>query len=129
MVLKQKHTVCTVTYYVRAVPSVNQDLVVGVSLPLDLLGAVGSWRLRFAGGRKGERLKDLSYTSLTHKTRHQACLVQSAARDGGLPFRHGRGDVSVIESGMPGKQDDASVTKHAVEKQLRRAQQQQENIG
>lgn len=55
------------------------------------------------------------------------CLVQSAARDdGGLPVRHGGGDVSVIESGMPRKQDDASVTEHAVEKELRRAQQQGE---
>lgn len=42
----------TVTYYVRAVPSVNQDLVVGVGLPLHLLGAVASWGLRFAEGRK-----------------------------------------------------------------------------
>lgn len=57
----------------------------------------------------------------------QAGFVQSAARDGGLPVRHGRGDVSVIESGMPGKQDNASVAKHTVEKQLRGAQQQQEN--
>lgn len=50
--------------------------------------------------------------------------MQSAARVGGLPVRHGRGDVSVIESGVPRKQDDASVAKHTVEKQLRRAQQQ-----
>lgn len=52
--------------------------------------------------------------------------MQSAARDGGLPFSHGRGDVSVIKSGVPGKQDNASVAKHTVEKQLRRAQQQQQ---
>lgn len=48
-------------------------------------------------------------------------MVWSAARDGGLPVRDGRGDVSVIQSSMPGKQDDASVAKHTVEKQLRRA--------
>lgn len=35
-----------------------------------------------------------------------------------LPVRHGRGDVSIIEAGVPWKQDDASVAKHAVEKQL-----------
>lgn len=38
------------THYVRAVPGVNQDLVVGVGLPLNLLGAVGSWGLTFAEG-------------------------------------------------------------------------------
>ena len=37
-----------ITHYVRAVPGVNQDLVVGVGLPLHLLGTVGSWGLRFA---------------------------------------------------------------------------------
>lgn len=56
----------------------------------------------------------------------QAGFLQSAARDGCLPVRHGRGDVSVIESSMPGKQDYASVAKHTVEKQLRGAQQQQQ---
>lgn len=35
------------------------------------------------------------------------------------PVGHGRGDVSVVESGVPRKQDDASVAKHAVEKELR----------
>lgn len=58
---------------------------------------------------------------------NKGCLVQSAARgDGGLPVRHGGSDVSVIESGVPREQDDASVTEHAVEKELRRAQQQGE---
>lgn len=38
------------TYYVRAVPGVNEDLVVRVSLPLHLLRAVGSGRLGFAAG-------------------------------------------------------------------------------
>lgn len=37
----------------------------------------------------------------------------------GSPVGHGWGDVSVIESGVPRKQDDASVAKHAVEKELR----------
>lgn len=55
---------------------------------------------------------------------NEVCLLQSAVGTGGLPVRHGRGDVSVIESGVPRKQDDASVAKHTVEKQLRRAQQQ-----
>lgn len=46
-------------YDVRAVSGVNQNLVVSVSLPLHLLGAVGSWRLRFAvdkekGGKKDD---------------------------------------------------------------------------
>lgn len=36
-----------------------------------------------------------------------------------LPVRHRWGDVSVIETGVPGKQDDASVAKYTVEKQLR----------
>lgn len=49
-------------------------------------------------------------------------MAQSASH-GALPVRHGRGDVSVIESGVPRKQDDASVAKHTVEKQLRREQQ------
>lgn len=40
------------THYVRAVPRVNQDLVVGVGLPLHLLGAMGSWGLALAEGRK-----------------------------------------------------------------------------
>lgn len=40
-------------------------------------------------------------------------------RKGGSPVSHGRCDISVVESGMPGKQDDASVAKHAMEKQLR----------
>lgn len=43
-------------YDVRAVSGVNQNLVVSVSLPLHLLGAVGSWRLRFAVDKeKGEK--------------------------------------------------------------------------
>ncbi len=50
-------TVNWVTYDVRAVPSVNQDLVVGVGLPLHLLGAVGSWGLRFARGKEEEPQK------------------------------------------------------------------------
>lgn len=54
MYVKRKHIV---TYYVRAVPSVNQDLVVGVGLPLHLLGAMGSWGLRFAERRKQETQK------------------------------------------------------------------------
>lgn len=41
----------------------------------------------------------------------------------GSPVGHGRGDVSVIESGVPGKQDDASVAKHAVEEELRRCEE------
>lgn len=118
------------TYYVRAVPGVNQDLVVGVSFPLHLLGAVGSWRLRFTEGRNKETNNKVSFIkTLTNKPKSiQACLVQSADRDRGLPVRHGRGDVSVIESGMPGKQDNASVAKHTVEKQLRGAQQQEKGI-
>lgn len=57
------------THDVRAVPSVNQDLVVGVGLPLYLLGAVGSWGLVFAKGRKTQ--KSLSYTGLSYKSRQQ----------------------------------------------------------
>lgn len=108
------------THDVRAVPSVNQDLVVGVGLPLYLLGAVGSWGLVFAEGRKTQkRVTQVSPTNQDNKV----CLVQSAARGGGLPVGHGRGNVSVIESGVPRKQDDASVAKHTVEKQLRAQQQ------
>lgn len=54
--------------------------------------------------------------------------MQSAASDGGLPVRHGGGDVSVIESGVPRKQDDASVAKHTMEKQLRRATTRRKEI-
>ena len=38
----------------RAVPGVDQDLVVGVSLPLHLLGPMGTARgLRLTGGGEG----------------------------------------------------------------------------
>lgn len=40
-------------------------------------------------------------------------------QSGGSPVGHGRGDVSVVESGVPRKQDDAPVAKHAVEEELR----------
>lgn len=112
----------------RAVPRVNQNLVVGVGLPLHLLGAMGSWGLTLAEGRKigGEKRLRITQVYSTNQD-NVVCLVQSAARDdGGLPVRHGRGNVSVVESGMPRKQDDASVTEHAVEKELGRAQQQGE---
>lgn len=39
-----------ITHYVRTVSGVDEDLVVGVSFPLDLLGAVGYRGLRFAKG-------------------------------------------------------------------------------
>lgn len=50
--LKEKHVT---THYVRTVPRVNQDLVVGVGLPLHLLGAMGSWGLTLAEGRKKKK--------------------------------------------------------------------------
>ncbi len=86
------------------------------------------WAPGGSGLLKEESKKDLSYASLTNPQTKpaRAHLVQSAAGGGGLPVRYGRGDVSVIESGVPGEQDDASVAKHTVEKQLRRAQQQGE---
>lgn len=40
----------------RAVSGVNEDLVVSVSLPLHLLGAVGPWGLRFAAGRSTTKI-------------------------------------------------------------------------
>lgn len=40
------------TYYMRAVSGVDQDLVVGVGLPLHLLRAMSSRGLTFANGRK-----------------------------------------------------------------------------
>lgn len=98
-----------------AVSGVNKDLVVGVSLPLHLLGAVGSWRLTLAAAKRQER----------------ALIETAPSHWGGLPpeirvspVRHGRSDISVVEPGMPGKQDNASVAKHAVQKELWRAQQQ-----
>lgn len=39
-----------ITHYVRTISGVNEDLVVGVSFSLDLLGAVGYRGLRFAKG-------------------------------------------------------------------------------
>lgn len=40
------------THYVRTVSGVDQDLVVGVGLPLHLLRAVSSGGLPFAEGRR-----------------------------------------------------------------------------
>lgn len=40
----------------------------------------------------------------------------------GLPVGHGRGDIAVVESGVPRKQDNASVSKHAVQKELKEKQ-------
>lgn len=116
-----------VTYYVRAVPGINQDLVVGVSLPLHLLGAMGSWGLWLAGSKKNTH----SWLHMMHHIGTPQLKLwwaswAGSSRKGVLPVRHRRGDVSVIQSGMPGKQDNASVAKHTVEKQLRREQQQGE---
>lgn len=52
------------TDYVRAVPGVNQDLVVGVGFPLNLLGAVGSWGLTFAEGGQTKKKESHLYRSL-----------------------------------------------------------------
>lgn len=97
------------THDVRAVPGVDQDLVVGVGFALHLLRAVRSGRLPFATGRKTFR----RHAVQTKKER------LSEGRKGGSPVRHGRCDVSVVEAGVPRKQDDASVAEHAMEKQLR----------
>lgn len=97
------------THDMRTVSGVNQDLVVGVGFPLHLLRAVSSGGLSFATGRK-------EFLSYEIQTKNE-CLLK--ARNRGSPVRHGRCDVSVVESGMPRKQDDASVAKHAMEKQLR----------
>lgn len=43
--------------------------------------------------------------------------------EGALPLRHGRCDVSIVQSGMPRKQDDTSIAKDAVEKELRTTQE------
>lgn len=66
-----------------------------------------------------EEALQIQYTKQNNHTEAQkvklrlGILAQTA-----LPVRHGRGDVSIIEAGVPRKQDDASVAKHAVEKQL-----------
>lgn len=99
------------THDMRTVPGVDQDLVVGVGLPLHLLRAVGSGRLPFATARKALR----PYTVQSGKP----VFVGGEERSGGSPVRHGWRDVSVVEAGVPRKQDDASVAKHAVEEQLR----------
>lgn len=55
-----------------AVPGVDQDLVVGVSLALHLLGAVSSRRLRFAEGtkvRKENKSIRSPINKIYHKTR------------------------------------------------------------
>lgn len=90
----------------RTVSGVNEDLVVGVSFPLHLLRAVSSRGLTFATGKK-------TFQSYTTETKNE-CLLK--AGDAGSPVRNGRCDVSVVESGVPRKQDDASVAKHAMEK-------------
>lgn len=107
----------------RAVPSVNQHLVVGVGLPLYLFGAVSSWGLSFAAGRH----KGVSIT-LVSPTNQQGAFgaVCNQVWTFTVPVRYGRSNVSVIESGVPRKQNDASVAKHTVEKQLWTAQQQGE---
>lgn len=113
------------THYVGAVSGVNKDLVVGVGLSLHLLGAMSSWGLTFAKGRK-DKVESRSNSCLLQirATTCVWCSLQLEIR--ALPVRHGRGDVSVIEPGMPREQDNASVAKHTVEKQLRGAQQQRE---
>lgn len=58
----------------RAVPGVNEDLVVGVSLSLHLFGAVGPWGLRFAAGR--------STTNSVHKTKQPHRGPESQAEIG-----------------------------------------------
>lgn len=97
------------THDMRTVSGVNQDLVVGVGFPLHLLRAVSSGRLALATGRK-------TFHGDAIQTKNE-CLQK--ARNGGSPVRHGRCDVSVVQSGVPRKQDDASVAKHAMEEQLR----------
>lgn len=81
----------------------------------------GSRLLQQQQTKQGSRSKRL----LPHKSRQRRtcawCGLQLEIRVS--PVRHGRGDVSVVQSGMPRKQDNASVAKHAVQKQLRRAQQ------
>lgn len=66
------------THYVGAVSGVNKDLVVGVGLSLHLLGAMSSWGLTFAKGRKDieSRSKQLPPTN-----QGNVCLVRSAAGD------------------------------------------------
>lgn len=106
----------------RTVSGVNQDLVVGVGFPLHLLRAVSSGGLAFATGSK-------TFHSYMIQSKKEGLLK---ARNRGSPVRHGRCDVSVVESGMPRKQDDASVAKHAMEKQLRtktgRSHNRNENV-
>lgn len=97
----------------RAVSGVNEDLVVSVSLPLHLLGAVGPWGLRFTAGRSTTKSVHNTQNNHAESQAEMGILAQTT-----LPVRHGRGDVSIIEAGVPWKQDDASVAKHAVEKQL-----------
>lgn len=71
------------THYMRAVSGVNQDLVVGVCLPLYLLGAMSTWGLTLAEERKTQ--KGFSYMCVSQQTKQKkVCLVQSAARDGGF---------------------------------------------
>lgn len=98
------------THDMRTVSGVNQDLVVGVGFPLHLLRAVSSGGLAFATGGKSFH----GYVIQTKKKKKRV-FVEGEKRKGGSPVRHGRCDVSVVEAGMPRKQDDASVAKHAVE--------------
>lgn len=107
------------THYVRTVSGVDQDLVVGVGFPLHLLRAVSSGGLPFAEGRKV--FKSMNQTKNGFSVRVQK-------QSGGSPVGHGRGDVSVVEPGVPRKQDDASVAKHAVEEELRTTTGRNEEI-
>lgn len=114
-----------ITHYVRAVSGVNKDLVVGVGFSLHLLRAVGSWRLTFAAATTDKTRVTFKMDPF-HKTWQRLTRawhsLQPEIRVS--PVGHGRGDVSVVKPGMPGKQDNASVAKHTVQKQLKRARQQ-----
>lgn len=37
-----------------------------------------------------------------------------------VPVRHGRNDIPVIDTGVPGEQHDPSVAKHTMKEELRR---------
>lgn len=87
----------------RTIPGVNQDLVVGVSFSFYFLGAVSSWRLGFTEGRHKKHMVPFIKSLMDAPKGIQAGVVRGAVRGGGLPVRHGRGDISVIEAGVPGK--------------------------
>lgn len=73
-----------------------------------------------SGLLKGRTDRNQDLTGIVFTEKQTISHLVHSTRD--VPVRHRRGDVSIIESGMPRKQDNASVAKYTVEEELRREQ-------